>query len=129
MTHETEVESQINFSIQVLVVPFQDSVCEIPHNYHYIVYDSGCNLIEFKPGEQRFLMELKERLCPERKQFSQSSQLTERFGARAEFDIDLCKDVKNNLVAGAVLAHLSILHNDIQEHHCNLIKVCYYVYA
>ena len=123
MTHETEVGSQINFGIWISVVPFP---CEIPHNYDYCLHDSGPNLIDFKRGEQIFKMEFKEHLCAERKEFTKSHQLTEKFAAMVEFDIDLPKDAKSKLVGG--LAHLSIRHKDIEEYSCFLRKVLILVY-
>ena len=126
MTHETEVKSQLNFCIRVCVDPFQDSPCEVPLNFHYILYDSGCNnSVEFKPGKHNVLMELKRYLYEGGKEVPQEKKLTitEKHAAMVEFDIDLENSVQSKLVEGAVLAHLSIQHKDIEEHSCNLIKV------
>ena len=124
MTHETKVESQVNFCIRICIDPFQGSLCEVPCNFHYILHDSGCsNAIEFKPGKHNVLMKLKKHLYEGGKEFSRICQLTEKYATMVEFDVDLEKNAESKLVEGAVLAHLSIWHKDIEEHFCNLIKV------
>ena len=130
MTRETEIPgSVINFSIQVLVHPFQDSPHEIPKNYHHILYDSGSNPIEFTPGKLCFFMKLKRYLfsqpvSSDQQVYSKTRQLSEKFPAMVEFDIDLDKHTLiSELKEGAVLAHLSIGHKDVKEHEFNLIKV------
>ena len=125
MTHEADLESVINFSIHVLVYPFQDAPRDIPKNYHSILHDSGGYPVEFSPGKLYFKLELKEYLSVKSGQLllSKTSKLSESFPARAEFDIDLDKKAKGGLKDGAVLAHLSIDHDEVTQHDCNLIKV------
>ena len=127
MSSETEVGSVLNFSIQVSVYPFQDRPYEIPHNYHYILYDSGMAAVEFTPGDLRFSIKLKQYLFPEQDESpsfekSQNLRLSEEFATLAHFDIDLDKRSKSRLVEGAVIAHLSV-KDSLKERKWNLIKV------
>lgn len=130
MTRETDVGAVINFSIQVLVYPFQDTPQEIPPNYHYMLYDSGSQQIKFAPGLLKFSLELKGYLHPlaNQKLLNRSHTLSVDYAARTEFDIDLEKisDSGSRLKEGAVLAHLSVAdcsNDGTNVHECNLIKV------
>ena len=125
MSSETEVGSVINFSIQVLVYPFQDPPHEIPSNYNCILHDSGAAAIEFTPGYLYFSIELKEFLYSKKdknRRFEKRHRLPEDSAVQAHFDIHLEKESKNQLVEGAVIAHLSV-KDSLNEHEWNLIKV------
>ena len=130
MTHEMEIESTLNLNIQVLVCPFQDSPIEIPTNYHYVLHDSGRCPIQFTPGQLHFSLKLKDYLFSEKKDGQElmlSYQFSDKFPARAEFDIDLEKESRNRLKDGSVLARLCIEGDEdsMGKHHCSLIKVCH----
>ena len=127
MTPETRVNSEINFSIQVLAYRFQDSPHKIPVNYEYILHDNEKQPIELRLGIIHFLIELKEYLTEKknRRVLTESTELKEEYPATAEFDIDL---VKGEIPKGAVFAYLYI-NDTIREKHWNLIKVCVNIYC
>ena len=125
MSNETEMESVLNFSIQVLVYPFQDPPHPIPCNYHYTLYDSSKLAVNFIPGDLHFSMKLKEHLYPEKdksRRFEKHHRLLEDSAVQAHFDVDLEKKSKSQLVEGAVIGHLSV-KDSLNEHEWNLIKV------
>ena len=124
MSRETRVNSEMNFSIQVLVYHFQDSPQEIPVNYRYNLYDSGKLPIEFQPGMLCFIIILKDTLSEKNNQsvFIESYELSKEYAARAEFNIDIIED---NLGEESVLGFISI--NDSKSYRLknhSLIKVC-----
>lgn len=125
MTREADLGSAINFSIQVLVYPFQHPPQGVPTNYHYILHDSGCNPIKFNSGRLHISMKPKDYLlCKnDSKELTEFLQLSENFAAVAEFDVDLDIGAKKALTEGAVLARLSMVDITAKEHHCNLIMV------
>ena len=130
MSHESEKTSGINFSVQVWVYPFSDPSNEIPANYHYIIHDSGKIPIELTPGDLHFTLKLKDCLftsnkAEQQKALSKSHTISEKFPARAEFDIDLEKESKTEFQDGAVFAYL-VIKDDNVKHDCNLIKVIRY---
>ena len=129
MSQEVSKESGINFSIQVLVNTFSDHPHEIPTNYHYVVHDSDKNPINLTAGDLHFTVTLKDCLftangSEKRKIYSKTHTISEKFPARAEFDIDLEKESKSEFLDGAVFAYLKIKEpDDSVKHDCNLIKV------
>ena len=127
MTRETEVGPVINVSMQVLVYSFRDPPEEIPHNYHYVLHDSGKLPVKFTSGKLHFTLEMKEYLFPEKDvkiRFEECYKLSQDFAAQPDFDIDFDKKSKSRLKEGAVLANLHIKNSDGSiEHKCNLIKV------
>ena len=129
MSQETDKTSGINFSVLVWVYPFSDHPHEIPTNYHCIIHDSGKIPINLTPGQLHFSMTLKDYLftssvAEEQKVYTKSHTISEKFPARAEFDIDLKQESKTEFRDGAVFAYLLIReHDDDVKHDCNLINV------
>ena len=129
MSQETDKTSEINFSVLVWVYPFSEYSHEIPTNYHYTIHDSGKIPIELTPGQLHFSMTLKDCLfnssvAEEQKVYTKSHTISEKFPARAEFDIDLKQESKTEFRDGAVFAYLLIKeHDDDVRHDCNLFKV------
>ena len=127
MSRETEVGSVVNFSVQGLVYQFQDPPQDIPHNYHYILHDSGTLPIRVPPGELSFSLELKEYLIPDKEEeemrFEKSRKLSHDSPARPKFYIQLNKKSKILLKEGAVIADFSVNNSDGLIHDCDLIKV------
>ena len=129
MSQETKTSMAINFSIAVLIYPFQEPYASL-ENYHYILYDSGEKPIEFTVGNLTCAIKLKDELflkkslAERQRSYKESVTLSENFMVRPEFDIEL--DLSAKLTEGMVLAKLIINHGDVQQHKCNLIKVCGY---
>ena len=127
MSRESDKTSGINFSIQVYVYKYSDHPREIPTNYHYIVHDSGKYPFELTPGDLLFTMTMKDCLftssvAEERKVYSKSHTISEKFPARAEFDVDLEIESKSEFQDGAIFAYL-LIEDDRVKYDCNLIKV------
>ena len=126
MSRETEVGSVVNFSVQGLLYQFQYPPQEIPHNYHYMLHDSGTLPIRVPPGKLCFTLELKEYLIPDKKdevRFQKAERLTHYYSAQPNFDIDLNKKSKTRLKEGAVIANFSVSNDDGLVYECDLIKV------
>ena len=127
MSCETEVGSVLNFSLQGLVYQFQDPPQEIPHNYHYILHDSGTLPIRVPSGELSFTVELNKCLIPDKEdeeiRFQKSRKLSHDSPARPKFCIKLNKTSKAQLKEGAIIADFSVHNSDGLIHDCDLIKV------
>ena len=127
MSRETEVGTVLSFSVQGLVYQFQDPPQDIPHNYHYMLHDSGTLPIRVPPGELSFTLELKEYLIPDKEdeeiRFEKSRKLSHDSPARPQFCIKLNKKSKSLLKEGAVIADFNVDNSDGLIHDCVLIKV------
>ena len=126
MSHETEVGSVVNFSVQGLVYRFQYPPQEIPHNYHYKLHDSGRLPIRIPQGKLCFTLKLKKYLILDKKdevRYKKIWPLTHDSSARPNFDIDLNKKSKTRLKEGAVIANFSVSNDDGLVYECDLIKV------
>ena len=127
MSREIEVGSVVNFSVLGLVYQFQDPPLEIPHNYHYILHDSGMLPIRVPPGEISFTLKLYDHLIhdkgDEEVRFEKSRKLSHDSPARLMFDIKLNKISKTLLREGAIIANFSVSNSDGLIHDCDLIKV------
>ena len=125
MTNPRDVSA---VSIQVLVSPFQDTPIEIPHNYHYMLHDSGSSPVQLAAGKLNFSLKLSDYLLPlksedQELQFEKCHQLSHDSAARAKFLIDLRKGRRMQLKDGDVIADLDIVDCENFTHECHLIQV------